>query len=55
MSEKIDHNFIIINLIVRIFNNKLIIGVQNSVKTDGENYKTFSKYALLCPLLLRRI
>ena len=47
MSEKIDHNFIIIiNLIVRIFNNKLIIGVQNSVKTDWENYKTFSKYAL---------
>ena len=27
-----------------MFNNKLIVKVQNYMKTNGENYKSFSKY-----------
>ena len=45
MLEKLNHNFLSIFCYVRIFNKKLIIGVQNYMETNGENYKTFSKYA----------
>ena len=35
MLEKLNHNFLSIFCYVRIFNKKLIIGVQNYMETNG--------------------
>ena len=39
MLEKLNHNFLSIFCYVRIFNKKLIIGVQLYKKTNGKNIK----------------